>query len=48
MKAHIKAKSKRDFKELIKTYRHKGYMLITYGLKMAELEKQGILIVIER
>lgn len=48
MKTYIKAKSKRDFEELIKAYRHKGYMLISYGLKMAELEKQNIMIVIER
>lgn len=48
MKAYIKAKSKRDFEELIKSYRHKGFMLITYGLKMAELEKKNIMIVIER
>lgn len=48
MRKHIKARNKWHFEELIKAYMHKGYMLITYGLKMAELEKQNIMIVIER
>lgn len=48
MTKHIKARNKWHFEEMIREYRHKGYMLITYGPKMAELEKQNIIIVIER
>lgn len=40
--------SKKALNDLIKDLRSIGYMLITYGDKLAELEKNGNIIVIER
>lgn len=38
---------KKDFKKLIKNYRLKGYRLISYSGKLAELKKNNKIIVVE-
>ena len=43
----ITAANKEHFDSLIKDYREDGYMLITYGNKLAELEKEESFIIIE-
>lgn len=43
----IIAANKKHFDSLIKDYRNDGYMLITYGYFLAELEKDDSFIVIE-
>ena len=40
-------KNKKEFTSIIKKYRDDGYMLITYGKKFAELEKDNEIIIIE-
>lgn len=44
----VKAKNKKHFSELIKEYRNKGYNLITYSEKLAELENENEVITITR
>jgi hypothetical protein len=43
----LKVKNKKEFTNIIKKYRDDGYMLITYGKKLAELEKDNEIIIIE-
>lgn len=43
----ITAANKKHFDSLIKDYRADGYMLITYGDRLAELEKEDSFITIE-
>lgn len=47
MTQKIKAENKRQWNKLIKEYRNKGYMLITYWNTLAELEKGNQIVVIE-
>ena len=43
----IKAANKKHFDSLIKDYRKDGFMIITYGYFLAELEKRDEFIIIE-
>lgn len=43
----ITAGNKEHFDSLIKDFRNDGYMLITYGDRLAELEKDDSLVIIE-
>lgn len=43
----ILAANKEHFDSLIKDYRAEGYMLVTYGYTLAELEKEDAFIIIE-
>lgn len=43
----ITAANKEHFDSLIKDYRADGYFLITYGNRLAELEKEDSFIIIE-
>lgn len=43
----IIAANKKHFNSLIKDYRADGYMLVTYGCRLAELEKDDTFIIIE-
>ena len=44
----IKTNNKKNFEAAIKEYRAKGYNLITYTAKLAEMEKENKIIVISR
>lgn len=44
----ITVKTKKDFENKIKEYRIKGYNLITLSNKIAELENENEIIIIER
>ena len=45
----IKANSKKQFEELKKEYRNKGYNFITFGTELVEMENMsGDMVVIER
>ena len=44
----IKVKGKKQFENTIKEYRANGYNIITFGCKLAELEKGDEIVVIER
>ena len=46
-KYRIIAANKKHFDSLIKDYRADGYMLVTYGRRLAELEKEDSFITIE-
>lgn len=46
-KFRITAANKEHFDSLIKDYRADGYMLVTYGHRLAELEKDNEFIIIE-
>jgi hypothetical protein len=46
-KYKIIAGNKQHFDSLIRDYRKDGYMLITYGDRLAELEKENSFITIE-
>lgn len=46
-KFRITAGNKEHFDSLIRDYRKDGYMLITYGERLAELEKEDSFIIIE-
>lgn len=46
-KYRITAGNKKHFESLIKDYRADGYMIITYGYRLAELEKEDSFIIIE-
>lgn len=46
-KFRITAANKEHFDSLIRDYREDGYMLITYGNRLAELEKEDSFIIIE-
>lgn len=43
----ITAGNKEHFESLIRDYREEGYMLITYGERLTELEKEDSFIIIE-
>lgn len=45
----IKAESKKQFEEIKKEYREKGYNFVTFGTKLAEMENEkGDFIIIKR
>lgn len=44
----ITVKTKKDFENKIKEYRNKGFNLITLSNKIAELENENEIIIIER
>ena len=46
-KFRITAASKKHFDSLIKDFRNNGFMLITLGRRLAELEKDDEFIIIE-
>ena len=46
-KFRITAGNKEHFNSLIKDFRNDGYMLITYGNRLAELEKEESFVIIE-
>lgn len=46
-KFRIIAGNKKHFDSLIKDYREDGYMIITYGYRLVELENEDSLIIIE-
>lgn len=46
-KFRIIAANKKHFDSLIKDYRADGYMIVTYGHRLAELEKDDTFIIIE-
>lgn len=46
-KYRISAANKEHFDSLIKDYRNNGYMLVTYGNRLAELENEDSFIIIE-
>lgn len=43
----VTVRTKKELEATIKDYRNKGYMLITLGKKMAELENDSEMIVVE-
>lgn len=46
-KFRITAANKKHFDSLIKDFRKDGFMLITYGNRLAELEKNDEFVIIE-
>ena len=46
-KFKITAANKKHFDSLIKDYRKAGFFLITYGYRLAELEKDDEFIILE-
>ena len=46
-KFKITAANKKHFDSLIKDYRKAGFFLITYGYRLAELEKEDEFIILE-
>lgn len=48
MTTNITAKTKKEFEALKMEYRMNGYNFITFGQNLAELEKDGQIIVIEK
>lgn len=47
MTKKIKVENRRQLNKMVKEYRNNGYMIITYGYTLAELEKGDELIIIE-
>lgn len=47
MTKKIKVENRIQLNKMVKEYRSNGYMLITYGHTLAELEKGSELVVIE-
>ena len=43
----ITVANKRQLNKMVKEYRNKGYMIITFGYTLVELEKGNNLVVIE-
>lgn len=43
----IKVRTKKDLQEIVKTYRFKGYNLITFSYTLCELEKGNEIIIIK-
>ena len=46
-KFRITAGSKKHFESLIKDFRNNGFMLVTYGARLAELETETEFVIIE-
>ena len=46
-KIKITAADKKHFESLIKDFRNNGFMLVTYGARLAELEKEIEFVIIE-
>ena len=46
-KFRITAGSKEHFESLIKDFRSNGFMLVTYGARLAELETEAEFVIIE-
>lgn len=46
-KFKITAANKKHFESLIKDFRNNGFMLVTYGARLAELETQTEFVTIE-
>ena len=46
-KFKITASNKKHFESLIKDFRSNGFMLVTYGARLAELENEKEFVVIE-
>lgn len=46
-KFKIKAANKKRFESLIKDLRNNGFMLVTYGTRLAELETETEFVIIE-
>lgn len=47
MKKKITVSNKRQLNKMVKEYRNNGYMIITFGNTLVELEKGNELVVIE-
>ena len=47
MKKKITVSNKRQLNKMVKEYRNDGYMIITFGNTLVELEKGNELVVIE-
>ena len=46
-KFRITAVNKKHFERLIKDFRNNGFMLVTYGARLAELETKKEFVIIE-
>ena len=46
-KFRIKAGNKEHFESLIKDFRNSGFMLVTYGARLAEMETETEFVIIE-
>ena len=46
-KFKITAVNKKQFESLIKDFRNNGFMLVTYGARLAELETEKEFVIIE-
>ena len=46
-KFRIAAVNKKHFESLIKDFRNNGFMLVTYGARLAELETEKEFVIIE-
>ena len=46
-KFKITAANKKHFESLIKDFRNNGFMLVTYGARLAELETEAEFVIIE-
>ena len=46
-KIKITAANKKHFESLIKDFRNNGFMLVTYGTRLAEMETEKEFVIIE-
>ena len=46
-KFKITAVNKKQFESLMKDFRNNGFMLVTYGARLAELETEAEFVIIE-
>ena len=46
-KFRITAVNKKHFESIIKDFRNNGFMLVTYGARLAELETESEFVIIE-
>ena len=46
-KFRITAVNKKHFESIIKDFRNNGFMLVTYGARLAELETEAEFVIIE-
>ena len=44
----IKVRTKKEFEEIVREYRGKGYNIITFGKMYAEMEKENEIVTIEK